>query len=282
MSRRPRRNHSPPCTATEALARLLDTATSVGKPFHFEASDGVHTLRGALGLPDGSVVISKDSRADLRSLLASERELATNFKTLRREMHRKLAAAQRAQDDGKIESDAIAELFVQIQQMTPDERFEYFERFDAEVPKLKLAIEKMQLERERAALRDERNPTSFADEAAEARQAALLSELRTTYARVMEHPAVKTLNPDDVNAVFRKHAARPERLVVREPDGSEVFDDAEVLEDLEILVATAARVRAARRAVPTDSMPRQPGESPFRHGVDGVYDNPPRFGGPLA
>ncbi len=219
--------------------------TPAGKPFQFRASGGVHTLPGAIELEDGSIVIPKDSQADFRARLASERELAKNFKELRREMSQKLTAAQRKQEAEKIESDAIAELFLQIQKMSPDERFEYFEKFDAEVPKLKLEIERKQLEREREALREERNPTPSPDEKAEARQEALQTELRATYNRVIAHPSVKALNPDDVNAVFRKHAARLERLVQKEADGSEVFDDAEVLEDLEILVQTAARIRAS-------------------------------------
>lgn len=278
MSRRPRRNHSPALEPKVALERLLENATSVGKPFHFEASDGVHTLRGALELPDGSIVISKDSRGDLRSLLASERDLMTNFKTVRRDLQQQLAAEKRGRADDRAEADAIAELFAKVTAMSPDERFEWAEEFAAEVPKLRLEIEKQKLERERAELREERNPTPTAEEATEARQAVLQSELDETYKRVMAHPAVRALNPNDVNAVFRKHAARAEQLVSKEADGSEVFDDAEVLEDLEILVQAAAQVRPA----PIDSMPRQPGESPFPPGCGGVYDPPPRFGGPLT
>ena len=218
-------------------------APVVGKPFQFRATGGVHTLPGALELADGSIVIPKDAQADFRARLASERELATNFKTLRREMHRKLAAAQRAAEDGKIESDAIVSYLADLLEMTPDERFAAFEQFDADIPKLRLEIEKQKLQRERAALPEERTPTPAEEEAAEARQSALQTELHATYTRVIEHPSVKALNPDDVNAVFRKHAARAERLVSKEPDGSEMFDDAEVLEDLEILVANATSVR---------------------------------------
>jgi hypothetical protein len=216
-----------------------------GKPFQFRASGGVHTLPGALELPDGSIVIPKDAQPEFRNRLASERELAVNFKTLRREMTQKLRAAERTAADIKVESDAITALFADIQKMSPDERYEYFERFDQEIPKLKLEIEKKQLERERAALREERNPTPTEEEAKEAREAALQAELTATYTRVIAHPSIKALDPADVQAVFRKHAAKAERLVVKEADGSEVFDDAEVLEDLDILVKTAARVRAA-------------------------------------
>lgn len=243
----------PAVSADPAVPAAPLPPTPAGKPFQFRATGGVHTLPGALELADGSIVIPKDAQADFRARLASERELATNFKALRREMSQKLTAAQRSNEDGKAEADALAALVGDLEKKTPDELFEWAENFVSEVPKMKLEIEKQKLVRERAALHEERNPTPTDEEAGEARQAALQSELRQTYARVMEHPSVKGLDPADVHAVFRKHAARAERLVSKDPDGSEMFDDAEVLEDLENLVAIAARVRAVAAPAPAMS-----------------------------
>jgi hypothetical protein len=235
-------------------------AAPAGKPFQFKASGSTHELPGARELADGSIVVPPTAKAQLLQRLASQVELSSNFRTLQRDTSRQIARLKAERTDKDIEAEAVIKLMSDIAGMTPEQRFDYFDDFDKQIPALQLDIQRQQLERDRKALAEERNPTPLPEEAQEQRQGQLDAALRGTYARVMAHPDIKLLNVEDVNRVFQKHAARADRLVVKDKDG-EAFDDTEVIDDINLLLdirkrqPTTARTQNAVRNADKNAIP---------------------------
>jgi hypothetical protein len=130
----------PAASAQPEPSASATASPAAGKPFQFKASGGVHTLPGALELPDGSVVIPKDSQPEFRRVLASQRELEANFKQTKRDFDRKIQQATTQRTAKDVEADAVTALFADIQRMSPEERWNYFVEFDAKIPELRNEI----------------------------------------------------------------------------------------------------------------------------------------------
>jgi hypothetical protein len=182
-----------PGTQAAAPAAPASPATIPGaKPFQFKASGGMHTIPGAVELPDGSVHFTGDSRGTLLQRLASERELSANFKNTTREYTRRLKAAEAARSGKELAAEQITTLFEDFVKMTPEERWDWAQKFDENAPKYKLDFERAQLDADRAALKEERSPTPSQEEVIEQATSEVTAHLNTTFHRMME-----SAHPDD-------------------------------------------------------------------------------------
>lgn len=201
-----------PLPAAPAAPAPLDV--SQGKPFQFKASGAEHTLAGALELPDGSVVIPKDAQAEFRRTLANERDLAANFTKYRRESDRKLTTLQKQRTDKDVQADHLASLFDAVLQMTPDERYEWAEKLDADRPRIELEIRQKQLdEREAAFKREQQGPEPTPEERQEQHVQAVLPHLDTVFRQLMASPEAKALTKDEATLIYNRYAKNPRRLL---------------------------------------------------------------------
>lgn len=232
-----------PAAAPAALAPSVPGA----KPFQFNAAGGVHTLQGASELPDGSVVIAKDSLIDFRRTLASGRELQQNFRRTQSEFARQLKAAQEARTTKDVEAEMVYAMFGNLKKMTPEERWDYFQKFDEEAPKLELEVQRKQIEQDRAALaRQKAGPVATPEEQMEQVQSVLTTELNATFSRLAALPEAKAFSKDELIELYKKWATRTNRLTRQaEQDnpqagikkGDWLFDDDDVVNDFRFMLS---------------------------------------------
>jgi hypothetical protein len=246
----------PETPAPDAPAR--PTEIPGAKPFQFKAVGGIHTIPGVVELPDGSVVTPKEAKTELLRRLASERELSANFRRTQSQFTRDLTAAREARTAKDVEAEAVFKLFQDVKNMTPEQRWDYFQKFDEEAPRLELEIRRKQLEQERETLaRQKAGPEVTPEERKEQVVTAATSALNETFARIAELPEVKGVIPQDkLIALYNRWVAKPDRLT-RAADkddpaqgiakGDMLFDDSEVLDDVRYLLSVAP----AKTPVPT-------------------------------
>jgi hypothetical protein len=244
--------------AQPATAASAPPAPVAGKPFQFNATGSVHTLAGALELPDGSVVIPKEAQPEFRRVLASQRALETTFKQTKREFDRQLTAARSQRTAKDVEADAVVQLFSDIQKMSPEERWNYFVEFDQKVPELRNDIRQKQLdEREKAIEEAKRGPQLSPEEQQEKTASLAVSELNTEFQEIEKNPQFKSLTQQQKRAVYDKWVKKADRLVRKatadDPQrgikaGDELFDPADLYEDLSFAVAMATPVTVPSQA----------------------------------
>jgi hypothetical protein len=223
------------------------------KPFTYSASKGQHTLPGALELADGSIVIAKDAQPEFRRFVASSHELRAHFTQFQRDTQRKLQQAETARVARAEEAEAVYGLFTELKKMSPEERWEFFQKFDEEAPKLELAIEKKKIAADRKALEEERaGPQPTPEEQQEQVQQLLTSELNATFRSLAEQADAKLFTRDELIALYQKWAKRPQRLArtlsADEGEfkkGQTIFDDSEVWEDFGLIANVKRRAGAA-------------------------------------
>lgn len=247
----------------DAAAEVVDPAAAASappaaippgsKPFTYQATKGTHTLPGAHELPDGSVLIAKDALPDFRRTLASEAELRTNFVQFRRDTQRKLQAVETARVKREEEAEAVYKLFGEIRKMSPEQRWDYFQKFDEELPQIELSIERKKIDNDRAELeRAKAGPELTEEEQQEQVQQFAAAELNTTFKTLEQHPDAKLFTRDELIDLYKKWAKRPQRLTrVAEQDGDGfkkgqvLFDDTDVFEDFQLLVGIKRRAAQA-------------------------------------
>jgi hypothetical protein len=238
-----------PAAAAEAPqpdAAAAPAAIPGAKPFQFKASGGTHVFPGAQELPDGSVVIAKDSQAEFRRVLASERELRQNFQKTVSQHRRELDEAKKVRTAKDVEADAVFKLFGDLKKMTPEERFDFFQDFDQRAPQLELEIQREQLKQEREALeRQKAGPEPTPEERQEQLQTVLVGELNATFQRLAALPELKQLTRDDLAGVYQKWQGKTDRLLRQltadDPatgmkKGEWVFDDSDIVDDIKFLL----------------------------------------------
>lgn len=228
------------------------------RPFTFKGAGQVHSLPGAVEQPDGSVRIAKDGAERLRQTLASAVGIQQDWKTQRRTLEKELRTARESRADKDIEAESIVTLFQDVRTMTPEERWEWANEFDASAPKLELEIEKQKLERDRQMLQRERaGPELSPDEQREQVQETLTTELRSTFQRLMSSPEAKTLSHDDQLALWNKWSKKADRLVsMADRDmpeygitkGEPYFDDQDVVDDFVDRVTVRSQARGTLSA----------------------------------
>lgn len=217
-----------------ALAAPIPPSVPKGTPFRFTANGAEHTLPGATVTASGDVVIPSTALPDFQRTLASAKALETTFKQTKRDYDRKLSEAKAQRTVKDVESDAVIGLFSDIAKMSPEQRWDYFNRFDEEVPKLQVQVERQKLDMERQQLeRDRKGPELSPEEVQEQRREIIMAELQRTRARIA--PAVKALSPEEVDRVFARWGKNPERLVVRDGE-QDVFDDTDLIDDFKFLI----------------------------------------------
>ena len=216
-------------------------ATGTERAFTFKGAGQVHALPGAVEQPDGTVRIAREGAEQLRQTLASAAGIQHEWKTQRRHLERENRTLKEGRNDRDIEAEQITTLFQDVREMSPEERWEWANAFDAKAPQLEIQIEKEKLERARAEFeRDRRGPELSNEEQRERITETLTGELKSTFQRLMATPEAQSLSQDDKVALWNKWAKKPDRLVSRaEQDmpeagiqrGEHYFDDQDVVDD---------------------------------------------------
>lgn len=263
------------------------------KPFQFKASGQERVLPGALELADGSVAIPKTEVGRFRSTLASAVEIQGQFTRYQRETRRQLEGLQAERNEKDVAADAIAAQFAELETMDEDQLWEWVQKFRADIPKLKQDIREAQLtHREKMIEAKAKPPEPTPEERTEQRQQALTNELAATYRRVADVAEVKQyLTKEELDKIFQKHSRRLERLVTTadadDPDngikkGQTLFDDTEVLEDIDIAISLkkkagaggAAARNAALNADVRNNIPPAPRRATTGAAAGGKGDKP--------
>jgi hypothetical protein len=248
--------------APAAAAEAPPAVPPGSKPFQVKAAGGEHVLAGALELPDGSVVIAKDAQPEFRRFVASAVELQKNFTQLRRNSQREILTLKQAQTDRDLESGVIVEEWKKFLGMTPEQRWDYVQQLDAEAPTIQTAIERKKLDRDRDALKREREGPPLLDEEKEEQvQQLATNELAGTFRTLATHADAKLFTEDELQKLWAKWARRPQRLTRTATEdgdgwkkGQTVFDDTEVWEDFALLADV--KKKAAAKAGPTGAAAR--------------------------
>lgn len=223
------------------------------KPFQFKASGAERVLPGAFELPDGSVAIPKAEVGRFRSTLASAVEIQGQFQRYQRDTRRQLEELKAERNEKDVAADLVAGLFAELEGKSEDELWEWVRSFVADAPKIRQDIRDHQLTlREQQLDRRAKGPEPTPEEVQERRTQVLTTELTATYERVATVPQVKKyLTKDELDRIFQKHSKRLDRLVTKadadDPTlgvkkGQEIFDDTEVLEDIEIAINLKKRM----------------------------------------
>lgn len=225
------------------------------RPFQFKASGGVHTLSGAVELPDGRVVIAPAALPDFKRILASERELRTQVPTLQRQLAAGKTEQERAIQAATAEATAMQEYVAGLLAMSPDERWEALQQLEADIPKLQLEVKEKQLtEKEQRLAERERGPQPTPEEQQQQVVTAITTEMRGTYDRIKGEAAKEGLTKAEVDAVFAKWARKPQALLKRATEadpangiaaGDWFFDESDLIEDLNLLAKLKQQQRPA-------------------------------------
>ena len=232
-----------------------------GKPFKFKASGAEHVLHGVDELPDGTLRVSKDATPQFRGILSQYVELQRTSKEQRRNDQREIQRLTRERSEKDLEADAVTKLFKDIQAMSPEQRWAWAENFTENSQKLQLEIERQQIDRDRKRLQEEREgPQLLPEEEEEQTTRAVSQEVYSTFTRLLATPEAKHLPDEDRKALYEKWQRRAPKLALTAtkdmPEigvkkGQKYFDDTEIVEDFNELVAlrkkTAKTVTTAQK-----------------------------------
>jgi hypothetical protein len=235
------------------------------RPFQYKAMGAEHTLPGATVLADGRLVIAPTAVPDLAKTLASQRELQTNFQKVTRQHAAALEEAKREGSEKIAEAEAMRAYMADLLAMDPDTRYEALQKLEQDMPRLQAEVREKEITKERERLAAERKafeeeragPKPTQEEQAKQFVQTVHNELANTYNRLKQDPDAKLLSAEEYNAVFAKHAKKPNRLIVRaEADdeaagikkGDYLFDESELIEDLELAVKIKKEAMAAAGA----------------------------------
>lgn len=237
---------------------LTDAPAASSQPFKIKGAGQEHVMPGITEMKDGSLRATKEAAAQLRQTLASAIGIQHQWKEERRGLQRELREARESKSDKEIEAETIVSLFGDLREMTPEERWAWANKFAEEAPKLEIAIDKKKLERDREALKREREGGNLLPEEQQERvQEALGTELRETFTRLMQRPEAKLLTPEDKRTLWQKYAADPARLVRQATEdmpeqgikkGDTIIDDGDVAYDFNYLVSIRQRSQATTTA----------------------------------
>lgn len=231
----------PATTAAEAAApAAAEDDSKQGQPFKYKADGLEQVFQGFTEMKNGSLRASKEGAQNLRNVITSYVGLVKASKLERRELNRKLQAAQKEKSDREIEAEQVTALFKDLDRMTPEQRWAWAEDFVARKDQIQLAIDRKKLERDRAALQSERQPQVDPEEQQERFTSAVQTEITNTFKRLLAEPDAKYLTDEDKKILWERWYRRATKLVSRaEADdpvlgvkkGQLIFDDSDVVDD---------------------------------------------------
>ena len=140
------------------------------KPFQYRAARETFSFPGATELSDGTVKVTKEGVGQLREVLGSYVGIQKEWKTQRRDLERQLRTVQEDRSAKDVEADQVIGLFTELRGMTPEQRWDWANEFDAKAPKLELAIERAKIDRERKEVERLRNGPELSEEEARERE----------------------------------------------------------------------------------------------------------------
>lgn len=215
-----------------------------GKPFQFKASGREQSLPWALERGDGSVVIPKDSANEFRRVLASQRELETNYQQAKRQFDRDLQAERSKRTAKDAEAEAYIAWGAELAQLPPDELATRLLEFQGNIPRYQLDLERRKIDEQRKLLeQQQKGPTLSSEEQQEQLTQSVFGALDEEWQTVGQMPEFKDLPEPDRQKVFDRYRKRPELMVraVTNPQeaqalgiqvGQIVFDATALREDL--------------------------------------------------
>jgi hypothetical protein len=227
-------------------AASAPAAPASGKPFQFKASGRDHSLPWASELPDGSVVIPKEAQAEFRREMASGRELQANFRNLQRERERERASWKTQRTEKDATADALAAMWAELLQKSPEQQWEYLNEFQGNIPRLRLDLERKQLDEQRRQFEEQaKGPQLSEEEQREEFTEKVRGELNATFHWIEQEPQFALLTPTERTQLRARWEKKPERLVRRATEdnpaqgitkGDYLFDPSEVVEDIQFLI----------------------------------------------
>lgn len=233
-------------------------AVPASKPFEFKANGATQVLPYAQELPDGSVVIPKDSRDEFRRELETARGLAQQFKRTKSEWDRQLNQARTQRTEKDSEAEAVIGMMTELLKKTPEEQWQYLQEFQGNVPKLQLDLERKAIQEERKRIEEvAKGPQKSVEEQEEEILQSVGSELDVTFQYVEQQDEFKVLTPQEKAAVKARFLKNPARLVRQAQDdnpalnvkaGDLLFDPTELLEDLKFMAGTKKSVQGVSKA----------------------------------